>query len=335
MRVNAVAPSIAMHPFLAKVTTDELLDELTSREAFGRAAEPWEVANVIVFLASGLLVVHDRRDRQRQQPACLSAPDRLSARQSVAGSCRCRRRRGRRDSKPVAEPLDPLLATSRASRSRGSLDAGLLLDAVVADGGGGLEASSRSPSSRSPSSNTRGPTRRRSSRPAARCAPTARSTTAGRRRYAEQVLHVVADLVGDHVGLGEVAGGAEAVAAARGRSRGRCTPADRPGSRRARPPTVACPQPVSTRVGEQHELRRLVGRALGGEELGPRRLQVVHDRPHEVLELVVGRAAGALSISGPRRRPAGASELAEDVVEAGDAAAAAAAAEQRRAAGRR
>ncbi|HET9731147.1 MAG TPA: SDR family oxidoreductase [Acidimicrobiales bacterium] len=53
VRVNAVAPSLAMHPFLAKVTTDELLDDLTSREAFGRAAEPWEVANVIVFLASG------------------------------------------------------------------------------------------------------------------------------------------------------------------------------------------------------------------------------------------------------------------------------------------
>ena len=52
VRINAVAPSIAMHPFLAKVTTPELLDELTSREAFGRAAEPWEVANVIVFLAS-------------------------------------------------------------------------------------------------------------------------------------------------------------------------------------------------------------------------------------------------------------------------------------------
>ena len=52
VRVNAVAPSIAMHPFLAKVTSDELLEELTSREAFGRAAEPWEVANVIVFLAS-------------------------------------------------------------------------------------------------------------------------------------------------------------------------------------------------------------------------------------------------------------------------------------------
>jgi 3-oxoacyl-[acyl-carrier protein] reductase len=41
-----------MHPFLARVTTDELLAELTRREAFGRAAEPWEVANVMVFLAS-------------------------------------------------------------------------------------------------------------------------------------------------------------------------------------------------------------------------------------------------------------------------------------------
>ena len=52
VRVNAVAPSLAMHPFLAKVTTEELLAELTAKEAFGRAAEPWEVANVIVFLAS-------------------------------------------------------------------------------------------------------------------------------------------------------------------------------------------------------------------------------------------------------------------------------------------
>jgi 3-oxoacyl-[acyl-carrier protein] reductase len=41
-----------MHPFLAKVTTDELLAELTEREAFGRYAEPWEIANVMVFLAS-------------------------------------------------------------------------------------------------------------------------------------------------------------------------------------------------------------------------------------------------------------------------------------------
>lgn len=52
IRVNAVSPSLAMHPFLEKVTTPELLQELKSREAFGRAAEPWEIANVMVFLAS-------------------------------------------------------------------------------------------------------------------------------------------------------------------------------------------------------------------------------------------------------------------------------------------
>ena len=52
VRVNAVAPSLAMHQFLAKVTSDELLEELTRREAFGRAAEPWEIATVIAFLAS-------------------------------------------------------------------------------------------------------------------------------------------------------------------------------------------------------------------------------------------------------------------------------------------
>ena len=52
IRVNAVAPSLAMHEFLSKVTPDGLLEELVGREAFGRAAEPWEVANVIVFLAS-------------------------------------------------------------------------------------------------------------------------------------------------------------------------------------------------------------------------------------------------------------------------------------------
>lgn len=52
IRINAVAPSLAMHPFLAKVTTDDLLRELEQREAFGRSAQPWEVANVMVFLAS-------------------------------------------------------------------------------------------------------------------------------------------------------------------------------------------------------------------------------------------------------------------------------------------
>jgi 3-oxoacyl-[acyl-carrier protein] reductase len=54
VRVNAVAPSIAMHAFLAKVSDEDLLDRLSRQEAFGRAAEPWEVANVMVFLASDL-----------------------------------------------------------------------------------------------------------------------------------------------------------------------------------------------------------------------------------------------------------------------------------------
>jgi 3-oxoacyl-[acyl-carrier protein] reductase len=52
IRINAVSPSLAMHEFLKKVTPAELLAELESKEAFGRAAEVWEVANVMVFLAS-------------------------------------------------------------------------------------------------------------------------------------------------------------------------------------------------------------------------------------------------------------------------------------------
>ncbi len=54
IRVNAVAPSIAMHPFLSRVADEALLDELSRSEAFGRAAEPWEVANVMIFLAGDL-----------------------------------------------------------------------------------------------------------------------------------------------------------------------------------------------------------------------------------------------------------------------------------------
>ena len=54
VRVNAVAPSIAMHAFLAKVTTPELLEALAAQEAFGRPAEVWEVANAMLFLASDL-----------------------------------------------------------------------------------------------------------------------------------------------------------------------------------------------------------------------------------------------------------------------------------------
>jgi 3-oxoacyl-[acyl-carrier protein] reductase len=52
IRINAVAPSIAIHPFLVKTTPQALLDELEAKEAFGRGAAPWEVSNVMVFLAS-------------------------------------------------------------------------------------------------------------------------------------------------------------------------------------------------------------------------------------------------------------------------------------------
>jgi 3-oxoacyl-[acyl-carrier protein] reductase len=52
VRVNAVAPSLAEHPFLNRAIPDEDLAILRRRELFGRGAETWEVANVVVFLAS-------------------------------------------------------------------------------------------------------------------------------------------------------------------------------------------------------------------------------------------------------------------------------------------
>ena len=52
VRINAVAPSIALHEFLKKASSEELLTQLSASEAFGRAAEPWEVANAMIFLAS-------------------------------------------------------------------------------------------------------------------------------------------------------------------------------------------------------------------------------------------------------------------------------------------
>lgn len=54
VRINAVSPSLAMHPFLAKVTTQEALEKLVEKEAFGRPAEVWEIANIMMFLASDL-----------------------------------------------------------------------------------------------------------------------------------------------------------------------------------------------------------------------------------------------------------------------------------------
>ena len=52
VRINAVSPSFATHPFLVKTTPKETLDQLEAQEAFGRGAQPFEVANVMVFLAS-------------------------------------------------------------------------------------------------------------------------------------------------------------------------------------------------------------------------------------------------------------------------------------------
>jgi 3-oxoacyl-[acyl-carrier protein] reductase len=37
---------------LRKSASEELLAELEAKEAYGRAAEAWEVANVMMFLAS-------------------------------------------------------------------------------------------------------------------------------------------------------------------------------------------------------------------------------------------------------------------------------------------
>ncbi|MEZ0051228.1 3-oxoacyl-[acyl-carrier protein] reductase [Mycobacterium sp. MAA66] len=52
VRINAVSPSIARHKFLEKSADAALLDRLSSDEAFGRAAEPWEIATTIAYLAS-------------------------------------------------------------------------------------------------------------------------------------------------------------------------------------------------------------------------------------------------------------------------------------------
>jgi 3-oxoacyl-[acyl-carrier protein] reductase len=53
IRINAVVPSLALHPYLEKVSDPEHLQNLIrTNEAFGRSAEPWEIGNTVVFLAS-------------------------------------------------------------------------------------------------------------------------------------------------------------------------------------------------------------------------------------------------------------------------------------------
>ena len=53
VRVNAVVPSLALHPHLEKVSDAAFLAKMVrENETFGRAAEPWEIGNAVVFLAS-------------------------------------------------------------------------------------------------------------------------------------------------------------------------------------------------------------------------------------------------------------------------------------------
>lgn len=52
VRVNAVAPSLAMHEFLARVVSDAELEHWASVQPHGRAADVDEVASTIAFIAS-------------------------------------------------------------------------------------------------------------------------------------------------------------------------------------------------------------------------------------------------------------------------------------------
>lgn len=54
IRVNAVAPSFSPNPFLERIYPPEELERMAAGATMGRGAEPVEIANVIVFLASEL-----------------------------------------------------------------------------------------------------------------------------------------------------------------------------------------------------------------------------------------------------------------------------------------
>jgi len=54
VRVNAVVPTLAMHPHLERVASTEYLEEMIALQPQGRPAQPTEVADAIVFLASDL-----------------------------------------------------------------------------------------------------------------------------------------------------------------------------------------------------------------------------------------------------------------------------------------
>ncbi len=128
IRINAVSPSLAMHPFLAKVTTDKLLEELVTARGVrssGRAVGGRERDRLP---RQRLRQLHDRRGRLGQLPAPLiaaggavrGAPRRASL-PSLDGtpgeprSCSVRVRAGDR---PRARDRDHRAAPSRTYRGR-------------------------------------------------------------------------------------------------------------------------------------------------------------------------------------------------------------------------
>jgi 3-oxoacyl-[acyl-carrier protein] reductase len=53
VRINAVVPSLAIHPYLERVSSPEFLQKMVEQnEVLGRGAETWEIGNAVVFLAS-------------------------------------------------------------------------------------------------------------------------------------------------------------------------------------------------------------------------------------------------------------------------------------------
>jgi 3-oxoacyl-[acyl-carrier protein] reductase len=52
IRVNAVAPGLAWNPFLAKVYSEEYVEEMARQTPLGRAGRPQDVADAVAFLAS-------------------------------------------------------------------------------------------------------------------------------------------------------------------------------------------------------------------------------------------------------------------------------------------
>ncbi|MFK7895822.1 MAG: SDR family oxidoreductase [Myxococcota bacterium] len=53
IRINALVPSLAIHPYLEKVSSAEFLEKMVrENEILGRAAETWEIGNAVIFLAS-------------------------------------------------------------------------------------------------------------------------------------------------------------------------------------------------------------------------------------------------------------------------------------------